>query len=156
MKIFPSTVTEEEMRAQFRQWIELLAQQRYEEAVDWLSPEIPHGSGSTSQSFWVPELLESVIANYGLDEPVEGEEWRYTVAPLTDELRDIFEASMRVEFDMWDQVGPDGLRLAGAAHVDLPLIYDDGPGMSDLTAQFMFKHLSDGSKAIVLLDIHVL
>lgn len=156
MKQFPSSVTEQEMRGHFRQWIELLSQHRYAEAVDWLSPEIPPGSGSTSQESWTPDLLESVISNYGLEEPADGETWRYSVAPLTDDLLAAFEKSMRVDFDMWDQIAPDGLRLAGAAHVDLPLIFDDGPGMSDLTARFMFKHLSDDQRAIVLLDLHVL
>jgi hypothetical protein len=156
MRQFPATITEHEMRLHLREWVELLSQGRLHEAVEWLSPEIPDSSGSTSKTVWTAELLEAVIANYGLDEPVEGDDWRYSVTPLTDELEATFHKCMRVDFDMWERLGADGLRLAGAAHVDLPLVYKDGPGMSDLTARFMLKHLQNGQRALVLLDIHVL
>lgn len=144
------------MRLYLREWVELLSERRFCEAVEWLSPEIPDSSGSTSKRVWTPELLESVISNYGLDEPFEGDDWRYSVAPLTDELEAAFRKSLKVDFDMWESIGADGLRLAGAAHVDLPLVYEAGAGMSDLTARFMFKHLEGGQRALVLLDIHVL
>ena len=156
MRQFPATITEHEMRLHLREWVELLSQRRFYEAVEWLSPEIPDSSGSTSKSVWTPELLEAVISNYGLDESFEGDDWRYSVAPLTEELEATFQKSLTVDFDMWERIGADGLRLAGAAHVDLPLVNEDGPAMSDLTARFMFKHLQDGQRALVLLDIHVL
>ena len=144
------------MRHHLREWVGLLSQQLYHEAVDWLSPEIPDQSGSTSKAVWTPELLEAVIRNYGLDEPIECDGWRYSVAPITDDMELSFQQSMSVDYNMWESTSPDGSRLAGAAHVDLPLFYEDGPGMSDLTARFMFKHLDNGHRALVLLDVHVL
>lgn len=144
------------MRHHLREWGGLLSKQRYHDAVDWLSPEIPDQSGSTSHTIWTPEFLETVISNYGLDEPIEGVDWRYSVAPLTADMEESFENSMWIDYDMWEDTAPDGARLAGAAHVDLPLYFEKGAGMSDLTARFMFKHLEEGNRALVLLDVHAL
>lgn len=134
----------------------MLASNRFVEAVDFLSPEIPQGSGSTNEATWTPTLLASVIANYGLEQPIEAADWRYRVAPLTDDLLPAFEKHLDIDFDMWEAVTVDGSRLAGAIHADMPLMYEDGPGMSDCTARFMFKHHADGQMSLVLLDIHVL
>jgi hypothetical protein len=156
MKIFPKGTTEDAVKAHVRDWVGLLAEGRLSEAVDFISPEIPEGSGATSTARWTSDLLEAVIGNYGLEEPFDGDDWRYRVAPLSVDLVESFNRSLDVNFEMWERTGPDGARLAGAIHVDLPLIYEDGPSMSDLTARFMFKHLADGGTALVLLDVHVL
>jgi hypothetical protein len=158
MKLFPNGVSAEQVRADLLGWIDLLSAGRYADAVDFLSPEIPDQSGSTDETRWTPELLESVISNYGLDEPIEGEDWRYRVAPLTNELLPTFDERLDIDLDfgMWEGSTADGSRLAGAIHADMPLVYEDGPAMSDLTARFMFKHFADGRMALVLLDIHVL
>lgn len=158
MKLFPNGVSAEQVRADLLGWLDMLAAGRYADAVDFLSPEIPDGSGSTNEARWTPELLESVISNYGLDQPIEGEDWRYRVAPLTDELLPMFDEHLDIDldFEMGEGSTADGSRLAGAIHADVPLVYEDGPAMSDLTARFLFKHFPDGRTALVLLDIHVL
>jgi hypothetical protein len=156
MKLFPHDVSAEQVRTDLLDWLNMLAEGRYADAVDFLSPEIPDGSGSTDETRWTPALLESVIANYGLDEPMEGEDWRYRVAPLTNELLPMFIDDLDIDLEMWESSMADGSRLAGAIHADMPLVYEDGPAMSDLTARFTFKHFPDGRMALVLLDIHVM
>lgn len=156
MKLFPHDVSAEQVRTDLLGWLDMLAQGRYADAVDFLSPAIPDESGSTKETRWTPELLESVIANYGLVEPMEGEDWRYRVAPLTNELLPLFSDQLDIDLEMWERSTADGSRLAGAIHADLPLVYEDGPAMSDLTARFMFKRFPDGRMALVLLDIHVM
>jgi hypothetical protein len=156
MKLFPQGVTKAEVRAALLEWLDMLANNRFAEAVDFISPEIPDGSGSTSDTKWTPALLEAVIANYGLDQPIEGETWRYRTAPLTDDLLPEFDKRLDIDFEMWEDAAPDGSRLAGAIHADMPLVREDGPDVSDCTARFVFKHFPDGQMALVLLDIHVL
>lgn len=158
MKLFPNDVSAEQVRAALLGWLDMLAAGRYADAVDFLSPEIPDQSGSTDETRWTPELLESVISNYGVEEPIEGEDWRYRVAPLTDELLPLFDERLDIDTDfrLWEGSTPDGSRLSGAIHADVPLVYEDGPAMSDLTARFTFKHFPDGRIALVLRDIHVM
>lgn len=156
MKLFPKGVSAGQVRCELLGWLNMLAAGRFADAVDFLSPEIPGGSGSTNEPRWTPELLESVIANYGVDEPIEGEDWRYRVAPLTSDLLPMFDKHLDIDFEMWEGETADGSRLAGAIQADMPLTFEDGPAMSDLTARFMFKHFPDGQMALVLLDIHVL
>lgn len=156
MKLFPKETNAEQIRADLLEWFDMLAAGRFADAVDFLSPEIPDGSGSTNETRWTPELLASVIANYGVEQPFEGQDWRYRVAPLTSDLLPAFDRHFDIDFEMWECSTADGSRLAGAIHVDMPLICSDGPKMSDLTARFMFKHFPDGQVGLVLLDIHVL
>lgn len=93
---------EREVRDFVRQWVGLLADQRYAEALDLISPEIPPGSGSVdarNAPTWTPQLLESVIGNYGTPEPVEGQPQSYKVVPLDASLRSPFEENIYIDFD---------------------------------------------------------
>ena len=105
--VIPSTVEDEksaerEIRDFVRKWVGLLADQKYAEALAALSPDIPSGSGSVDSrraAQWTPELLGTVIANYGTPEPVEGQLQRYSVVPLDASLSDPFEANVFIDFD---------------------------------------------------------
>lgn len=109
MKTFriPETIQDEkrverEIREFLAQWVGLLAEQKYSEALDPLSPEIPRGSGSVDSrksSHWTPQLVEAVIANYGTPNPVDGQPQSYAVVPLDISLRDVFEANLAVDFN---------------------------------------------------------
>jgi hypothetical protein len=103
----PTTIQDEkraehEIREFVTLWVGLLAEQKYSEALEPLSPEIPRGSGSVDSREsrrWTPQLLEAVIANYGTSEPVEGQPQSYAVVPLDSSLREPFEASLSVDFN---------------------------------------------------------
>ena len=109
MKTFgiPATVQDEkrverEIREFVTQWVGLLAEQKYSEALAPLSPEIPTGSGSVDSRkspHWTPQLLKTVIANYGTPNPVDGQPQSYVVVPLDASLRDAFEANLSVDFN---------------------------------------------------------
>lgn len=109
MKTFriPETIQDEEgvereIKNFVTGWVGLLAEQRYSEALEPLSPEVPRGSGSVDSRKsrdWTPQLLEAVIANYGTPNPVEGQPQSYAVVPLDISLRDVFEANLSVDFN---------------------------------------------------------
>jgi hypothetical protein len=105
--VIPSTAesekrAEREIRDFVRQWVRLLADQKYAEALAALSAEIPSGSGSVDSrraAQWTPKLLGAVIANYGTPEPIEGQFQRYSVVPLDDSLSEAFDANLSIDFD---------------------------------------------------------
>ncbi len=147
---------ERQVRSFIRHWVSLLAQQKYDDAIDLLLPEIPGASGSVNSNEaaeWTPELLEAVVANYGLPEPWEGRDQIYKVVPLDNFLRKDFESRLEVDFGSFETLGKDYL---GGIHVDLPLDYAEGNAVSDLTARFFFQRVSQSEMALVLLDIHML
>jgi hypothetical protein len=156
MMRFSKGVSAEQVRAAMLDWIGMLAAGRFAEAVDFLSPEIPEGSASTNEMRWTPGLLESVIANYGHEQPVEEDPRRLRVAPLTKDLLPLFDKELDIDFEMWESTAADGSRFAGAIHARMPIAYENGPAISDMTARFRFKHFPDGQMALVLLDIHVM
>lgn len=123
MKTLPLTASQEEVKNVIREWADLLAKERYDEALDLLSAELPSGSGSVSDeeaSQWTPELLRAVITNYGLPEPWEGQEQNYKVVPVDESMRQLFEKNLTVDF----RSAADKSHL-GMVHVDLPLNYEE-------------------------------
>lgn len=147
---------EQEVREFVREWIGLLANQKYSEALALLSPEVPQGSGSLNQRenpVWTPTLLEAVIANYGTPEPLEGTSQIYAAVPLYDSLHDEFERRLLISL----RSNPETEKVwLGGADFDLPLNYARGNGLGDLTVRLLFKPLDARKMAVVLLDIHVL
>jgi hypothetical protein len=61
----PRQATNEQILEVIGAWVELLAQDRYEEAIQMLR--------HTSTSNWSPELIKTVISNYGFIEPRKDE-----------------------------------------------------------------------------------
>jgi hypothetical protein len=180
---------EQEIRSFIKYWVGLLAEGRFAEALSLLSSEIPPGSGSIDSrriAEWTPELLKSVIANYGLPNPVEGQPQSYSVVQLDSALVDSFEANLFIDFDREaisdlhhgstsaPATGNGGSVLRrlfhprskvavrsqsaklGSAEFDLPLNFARGNDLGDLTVRMLFKPISTAEMALVLLDIHVL
>ncbi|MBW3635751.1 MAG: hypothetical protein KY445_04695 [Armatimonadetes bacterium] len=147
---------ERQIRSFIRHWVGLLASDKYEDAVDLILPEIPGASGSVNSSEATertPELLKAVITNYGTPEPWEGQDQTYKVVPIDDFLRKDFEAGLNIEFRPFEMLGKNYL---GGIHVDLPLNYEEGNAVGDLTARFYFQRVSKDEMALVLHDIHML
>jgi hypothetical protein len=147
---------EQEVKDFVRQWVGLLAERKFEEALAQLSPEVPSGSGSVDarQSMqWTPSLLEAVITNYGTPEPWDGGPQAYAVVPLDDALSVAFEERVSVSFYRAPMSRNAWL---GAVEFDLPLNYLRGNAVGDLSARLLFKPLGPAEMVLVLLDIHVL
>lgn len=98
-----------------------------------------------------------MINNYGLEEPFEGDNHRYTVVPVVlpdnDTMSEAFEEELRVD--------RDGLYLfklqyTAIVHVDLPLAYSDHEALSDLTARIYLRPVDEQHMIFVLNDIHVM
>ena len=156
MRTLSITASDEEIKQLVRDWVWLLAEENYIQAVELISPEIPEGSGSVNSrqaTQWSPELLRKVINNYGIPEPWEGQEQVYCVVPVTPSIQGVFEDFLTV--DREDDFESDDADI-GMIHVNLPLNYTDGDGLSDLTARFELCRINHNAMVLVLLDIHVL
>jgi hypothetical protein len=156
VKAFPISASDEDLKSVIRLWIACLAAGRYDEALELTWPVVLRGSGSLDHrevSAWTAPLLEAVINNYGLPEPLECSPHKFTVAPVDATMQEAFEKQLNVDrqyFKEFDQ------EYVGTVHVDLPLVYQDRVALSDLTARFYLCPVSESAIALILLDIHVL
>jgi hypothetical protein len=128
--------TPEAVRDVIERWVALLVEERFEEALGLLAP-------SRTQT-WTPELLATVIRNYGFIEPhPSGATFRFT--PIASATGDgpRFDATWferPTRDDRW-----------GSARYDLPLNGE----WSDVTATF---DILDGpfGPVLALDDVHVM
>jgi hypothetical protein len=129
MRIMPLNANDGQILDVVREWVELLAAERYARAVEFVDPG----------QVWTPALLRSVIRNYGSVEPrKDGSTFRVT--------------------SIGDAKGGPSPRHAvdrqgGRISVwfDLPL----NGQWSDLTATFQVSE-TKGGLALVLDDVHVM
>lgn len=136
----PPNANDEQILEVARNWIELLAADKYDEALNIFRSTDYAGD-------WTPELLKTVISYYGSLEPYNSGEI-FKVSSLTKEISGK-PYQFRVEwFEFDEQRSSDFL---GSVLFDLPL----NDEWSDLTAIF---DIFDGSGGLVFeLDIiHVL
>lgn len=121
------------------EWAALLAEDDYSAAVEFTHR--PHPSGSSGD--WTPELLRTVIRNYGSVDPwPDGRTFRVT--PLDEATGD---RQPDHSVDWWDR----GAEIVGSAWFDLPLNGE----WSDLTATFEIHRIETGL-ALVLDQVHVM
>jgi len=143
VKILPPDATDAQVLSLCREWVELVAADRLDDALGMLS--VP--SDYDPSQHWTSESLRSYIENYGSWEPLlDGSKWQITsfVSVRTPVDRPAFRPGADVYRDERDP-------RAGRVEIDLPLNGE----WSDLTAQFDFRPVSDGI-AISLYDLHVL
>src|SRR5438552_1235846 len=122
---------EEGIRRIVRQWIDLLAEDHYEEALAllYVAPDKRPGQIVPENGpHWTAEELRTVIAYYGNydDAVMEEGEPPFRVVPVTDKNRQQFERWLRVgltrdDLPRW----LDSTEYAAMAHVDLPLDVGD-------------------------------
>jgi hypothetical protein len=124
-----------------RDWVELLAQERYNEAFQMLyHPE---------NDYWTAELIRTVVANYGSIEPLKGGS-TYRVTSLTDRSLTQHPNPYQNVWRYGDNAQRDKNHI-GDVHFGLPLNGE----WSDLTAIFNIVRLND-TLTLQLDDIHVL
>jgi hypothetical protein len=131
MFYLPKEVTDADILAAVRYWVELLAGDRYEEAHAMM----------LANGHWTPDLMRTVIRHYGFIEP-RSDGRTFTVSPIFQTTGGCTKPYQDIE------------RFAdgdGIIHFDLPLNGE----WSDVTAIIEIKELREGL-ALRLADIHVL
>lgn len=126
---FPLNTTEEELISAVEEWVDLLEEGRYQEALNFIYP-IPCPE-------WTAEYLESWIKNYGFDQPrkeAKGKQYNRT-------------------YEAYDPCRDESTRLevVGMIFYDVPL---DGE-WSDLTTQFNVSKF-ENSLVLDMCGLHVM
>jgi hypothetical protein len=131
---FSQDATDTEIRDAIRQWIDLLAADRYEDAHAMLF-RLPDDE-------WTPDMTRTVVRHYGFIEPrSDGQTFRVT--PRAEAVQRA-GCGQEEDVERWD----DG---DGVAHFDLPLNGE----WSDVTA--IIDIVKQGQELFLRLnDIHVL
>ncbi|WP_152912503.1 hypothetical protein [Candidatus Rhodobacter oscarellae] len=132
---FPKTASNEELLDGVRKWVDLLSENRFSEAYNLTAHD--------SYYAWTPELIQSVVAGYGM--PHEPGDHVYGISKISQTEGG---PSPRWEVDRWQDAEPSS--RIGFVSFDLPL---DGE-WSDLTATFEVMQVKE-QFVLVLQDIHV-
>ncbi|MEM7601381.1 MAG: hypothetical protein AAF357_08185 [Verrucomicrobiota bacterium] len=139
MKTLQASATDEQILQIARDWAEALAREDFEAAYDM--------TGHDSYYQWTPELIRTVVTNYGSVEPL-GDGSTCRVTPLNSAKGG--PAPRHIVERQSDPVDSSGTREVGSVWFDLPL---DGE-WSDLTATFEILS-EDDELHLVLNEIHV-
>ena len=143
MKLLPAQATDEEILAACRVWVDLVADGRFDVAIEML--HVPDRYDQSQR--WTAESLRTYIANYGSWDPwPDGRVWHITpiaTARVPQELGNSHGRADLVRFDADTR--------SGSVELDVPL----NGAWSDLTAQFEFEPVGAGT-GLALYDLHVL
>lgn len=174
MKTLPISAGKEEIKNLVVEWLELLAQEKYSEALDFIlydNTQIIDGEIWV----WTPERLEAAVFTYGLpwltkedmkrefgaDCPVDYKVTSILNNPDKDRLlEDIEESIDFFDYDIsaemaktWGITGLDYKNIIGEVLFDgVPL---DGE-RSDLTALFWIIKVNEKNITLVFRDLHVM
>ena len=148
MRILTINAKDQEIIDLLEEWTELLAQEKYAEALDMLSPD--------PEQHWTPELLESDVYGYGCPGYTREEAARefgradYKITSLrSSPYRE--QILQRIDIERFTPKSrPEQL---GMVHYEkVPLNGE----MSDLTGIFFLKKVSDTSMILEFHDLHVM
>jgi hypothetical protein len=160
MRTFLKTRLEKEIRQIICDWVDLLAQERFDEAAEMLLPEIIPNNASVSEkkySHWTGELIRDVLHYGGNPTPYEGQKAFYKVVPLPEELKETFEKSLEVDIN---SITVSKTNEMGRIHVDLPMVVTTRKESTkiyfEMTARMLIYDLGNGQMGFVLEDIHVM
>lgn len=156
MKEIPITATDEEIKQVMREWVDLLAQGRFDDAVAMLAPEFVHDNhyvDAGEPQVWTGALVEALIRNYGFLEETELQDGFYKVVSVDEDIREEFEHHLTIYRKPIELAGQ---MYFGWADAHLPLEDEEGLYYSDLSAQFCLREVS-GDKLVLMLDnIHMM
>lgn len=149
MKTLPITASKEEIRELVIEWNEFLAQEKYKEAFEMFPAE-------NNELDWTPELLESAVYTYGCPGYTREEAERefgssdYKVTSILDnpDKNKIIE-SIDISSD-YGWMGKNDIAVIHYDHVPLNGV------MSDLTARFFVRKVTDDKLTLVFIDLHVM
>lgn len=150
MRTLPITAGKEEIRKLVVEWNELLAQEKYKEALEMFS------LAENSELKWTPQLLESAVYTYGCPGYTREEaEKEFGVADykvtsiLENPDRDKIIDSIDISSD-YGWMGKDDVAV---------IHYDNVPlngTMSDLTARFFVRKVNDDELTLAFIDLQVM
>lgn len=149
MKTLPITASKEEIRELVIEWNELLAQEKYKEAFEMFPAE-------NNELDWTPELLESAVYTYGCPGYTREEAERefgssdYKVTSILENPdKDKIIESIDISSD-YGWMGKNDIAVIHYDHVPLNGV------MSDLTARFFVRKVTDDKITLVFIDLHVM
>lgn len=149
MKTLPITASKEEIRELVIEWNELLAQEKYKEALEMFPAE-------NNELDWTPELLESAVYTYGCPGYTREEAERefgssdYKVTSILENPdKDKIIESIDISSD-YGWMGKNDIAVIHYDHVPLNGV------MSDLTARFFVRKVTDDKLTLVFIDLHVM
>lgn len=150
LRALPLPVNDLEIIKLLIEWTELLAQERYKEALEMFLID------KNIEWDWTPELLESAVFTYGCPGYTREEAERefgsadYKVTSLQDspdKQQIITDIDISSDYE-W--MGDDD--LAVIHYEEIPLNGE----MSDLTARFFVRKISENQYTLALIDLHVM
>lgn len=149
MRTLPITASKEEIRELVIEWNELLAQEKYKEAFEMFPAE-------NNELDWTPELLESAVYTYGCPSYTREEAERefgssdYKVTSILENPdKDKIIESIDISSD-YGWMGKNDIAVIHYDHVPLNGV------MSDLTARFFVRKVTDDKLTLVFIDLHVM
>ena len=149
MRTLPITASKEEIRELVIEWNELLAQEKYKEAFEMFPAE-------NNELDWTPELLESAVYTYGCPGYTREEAERefgssdYKVTSILENPdKDKIIESIDISSD-YGWMGKNDIAVIHYDHVPLNGV------MSDLTARFFVRKVTDDKLTLVFIDLHVM
>jgi len=174
MKTVPIGAGREGIQSLVVEWLELLAQERYAQALDLLLYDNTQ-TIDDAPWVWTPERLEAAVYTYGMpwftkedikreygaNTPVDYKVTSVLNAPDRDELLEDIGTS--VEF--FDKaVTEEKARLWGITELDYPniigeVLFDGVPldgERSDLTALFWIQRVDEENMTLVFRDLHMM
>lgn len=150
MKTLPITASKEEIKELVIEWSELLAREKYKEALDMFLLD------ENNELEWTPELLESAVYTYGCP-GLTREEAEKEFGSADYKVTSIFENPDKDKIiesiDISSDYGWLGKNDIAVIH------YDNVPlnGMlSDLTARFFLRKIDDNTLTLAFMDLHVM
>lgn len=171
MKTIPLNSSEEQLKEFVLEWNELLAQEKYVEAIDFIlydNTQIIDGK----PWIWTPEKLEASVYTYGMPwfsrEEIEKEygpgsaDYKVTSllnSPDKEEL--LSDISITVDYytvtsekaALWGLEKTDYENIIGDVHYDgVPL----NGSLSDLTAIFYIQKVDNNNITLLFYDLHVM
>ena len=150
MKILPVTASKEEIRELVIAWNELLAQEKYTEALEMFLLD------EKNELDWTPELLESAVYTYGVPGYTRKEaerEFGSADYKVTSILENPDKDKIIESIDISSDYGWMGKNDIAVIHYDnVPLNGE----MSDLTARFFVRKINDDEITLAFIDLHVM
>ncbi len=150
MRILPITASQEEIKELVIEWNELLAQEKYKEALEMFLID------ENNELDWTPELLESAVYGYGCPGYTREEAEKefgsadYKVTSILDNPnRDKIIESIDISSD-YKWMGENDIAV---------IHYDNVPlngTMSDLTARFFVRKVNNNEITLAFVDLHVM
>ncbi|WP_160679751.1 hypothetical protein [Clostridium sp. C8-1-8] len=149
MRTLRTDVSDGEIRNMVIQWNELLANEKYEEALYMFLSD-------NSEVEWTPDLLEQAIYGYGVVGYTR-EEIKEMFGPEDYKITSIHDNKEKDKIINSIEVSRDcnfkDKRIIGSVHYDcIPL----NGQLSDLTARFYIKKMDDNNLTLEFLNLHVM